>query len=168
MKTSINLILGLFLLSVIGCSGTRVPSDFPKTFPATVTVKEGETPLADTMILLYNQEARGSWACSGNTDANGKAELVTNQGSHMAKGVPAGSYKVTLSKTSKAPSERSADEVAAMSYDEQIAYNQRISTELAKMPPPIPRTLTHPKETPLTLEVTDSGGELVVDLSQYK
>ena len=86
----------------------------------------------------------------------------------MAKGVPAGAYKVTLSKTPKAPSERTADEVAAMSYDEQVAYSQKINAERAKMPPLIPKSLTNLKETPLTLEVATSGGEIIIDLSQYK
>jgi len=167
MKSFNYFLFGLLLIYVVGCSGTNVPADFPKTFPATVTVKEGNTPLADTAILLYAQNVQGSWMSSGNTDANGVAELVTNQGNHTARGVPEGLYKVTLSKTPKAPSERSADEVATMSYDEQIAYNQAITAELARIPPPIPRRLTQPRETPLILEVTASGGELVVDISQY-
>ena len=168
MKSSNYLIFSLFLFCIFGCQGANVPGDFPKTFPVTITVKDGATPLADTTILLYGQGTRGSWASSGNTDANGVAELVTNQGSYMAKGVPEGSYKVTLSKTPKAPSERSDDEIAAMSYDEQIVYSQKINAELARIPPPIPRVLTNPQETPLTLEVTTSSGELLIDLSPYK
>jgi len=168
MKPLIYISLGMFLFCVAGCQNAIVPKDFPKTFPATVTVKDGETPLADVMILLYTQEAQGSWASSGTSDANGVAALVTNQGNYMAKGVPAGTYKVTLTKTPKAPSEKSADEVAAMSYEEQAAYSQKISEELAKMPSPISQALTNPKATPLTLEVTATDGKLIVDLAQYK
>ena len=160
--------LGMFLLGVVGCQTSDTPKDFPKTFPVTAIIKAGDTPLADATILLYAQNAQGSWASSGNTNANGEAMLVTNQGSYTAKGVPEGSYKVVLSKQQKAPSERSPEEVDAMSYDEQIAYSQKISAELAKLATFVPATLTDPKKTPLTLEVTKSGGELIVDISKYR
>jgi len=168
MKPLNSLLIGAFLLGAIGCQDSKAPKDFPKTYPAKVIVKEGETPLEGVMVLLYAQNLQGSWAPSGNTNASGVAELVTNQGNYMGKGVPADTYKVTLSKQPKAPSELPSEEVNNMSYDEQMVYSQKINAELAKMPPIIPRALTQPRETLLTLTVTESGGELTVDLSSYK
>jgi len=168
MKIPNNFVLCTCLCFVIGCQNSNAPKDFPKTFPVKVVVKDGDIPLDNATILLYAQNITGSWASSGITNAKGVADLVTNQGSYMAKGVPAGSYKVVLNKPQKAPSELPAEEVGLMSYDEQIAYSRKISEELARIPALIPRVLTYPKETPLTLEVTESGGELIIDLSKYK
>ena len=168
MKSLLYFVLGAIVFCIIGCQASKVPKDFPKTFPAKVTVKDGGTPLQQVTVFLYAQNAGGSWASSGITNADGVADLVTNQGRSMVKGVPANSFKVTLSKPQTAPSELPPEEVEKMAYDEQIAYSRKINDELAKMPALIPRALTHPKETPLVLEVTESGAELLVDLSQYK
>ena len=71
-------VLGMFLLGAAGCQSSDSPKDFPKTYSAKAIIKAGDTPLADATILLYAQNARGSWASSGNTDANGEAILVSS------------------------------------------------------------------------------------------
>ena len=168
MKSLNSFIACVVLFGVAGCQDSNAPKDFPKTFSTKVTVKEGETPLEDVTVFLYAQSLKGSWAPSGVTNAGGVADLVTNQGDYMAKGVPADTYTVVLNKPVKAPSELSPEEVNNMSYDDQIAYGRKINEELAKMPPVIPTALTNPRGTPLSLTVTESGGELIVDLSDYK
>jgi hypothetical protein len=78
---------GLLALVSVGCGDKG-----PKLYPATGTVTYEGKPLADASILFVPQGGRPS---IGTTDASGKFSMTTNG----KPGVPAGTYSVTISKS---------------------------------------------------------------------
>ena len=79
---------GLLAIICAGCGGSG-----PKLYPASGTVNYDGKPLADASILFIPQAGRPS---IGSTDATGKYAMSTGAN----PGVPAGTYSVTISKSS--------------------------------------------------------------------
>lgn len=162
--------LVLFLgIAVIGCKrdGTK-PSDFPKVFPCTVTVTDGNAPLADANISLISDKPMSNITITGRTDASGVAKIRTSQAAYFADGAPEGNYKVLVSKPQTIEHTKSESERAAMDPDAQAAYEDERQKKINAMPKIVPATLNKQDTTPLTLSVSGSGGELTVNLSEYK
>lgn len=87
----------LVLTSLTGC-GEKLPAGMPKLYPAqiTLTYDDGK-PVDNAMLILIADQGSniGTWSHTGNTDAQGKADLYT-QGRY--KGLPAATFKVTITK----------------------------------------------------------------------
>jgi hypothetical protein len=83
----------MFLLVV--CSGCteKQPPGMPKLFPCKIVVKMNGEPLEKVFVQLYSEESK--WGGTGYTNSSGTALLVTDG---RYKGVPAGTYKVLLSR----------------------------------------------------------------------
>ena len=161
----------LFIASVIflslgmsGC-GPKPPADFPKVYPATVTVLKDGTPLADVMVNFENKTIHIS---SGVTDAGGKAVIATKTPHYSAMGAPVGTYKVYLSKEPDLKSKLPDEEVNKMEPAQVQTYLAKLRAEKANTPRPLPAVLENANKTPLTIEVTESGGELKVEVSEHK
>ena len=158
-----------FLVSfplMTGCGGVKKPEGFPDVIPHTLVVNNNGVPEADVSISLLPEGVSGSWAVGGVTNSEGKGRLATSQGSYMQFGAPVGKYKVVLTKAGKPSSEKSEQELIAMTKEERDAYAGKIAEERKKMPKIIPNALTTSK-TPLTIEVSQGSTETVVELNDY-
>lgn len=87
--------VGAALASSFGCA-PKLPDGMPKLNPTTITVIQDGQPLANAMITLQATDGANKWSSGGETDAKGVATMVTHG---QYKGVPAGKYKVAVSKT---------------------------------------------------------------------
>ena len=75
-----------------GC-GQKLPPGMPRLNPCVITVNMDGKPVENVTVLLLSDEVR--WGCTGITNSSGKASLVTDG---KYKGIPAGNYKVLLSR----------------------------------------------------------------------
>ena len=84
------------VLFLAGCGGSKTYGPTLKVTPVTGTVTLANAPLADADVSLIFQGTAppGFSAAGGKTDAQGHFEVLTG----VQKGVPAGKYKVTVSK----------------------------------------------------------------------
>jgi hypothetical protein len=92
---SVSLLFIIFLSN--GCGKPpNLPPDFPKVVPCEITVIQDGKPLEGAMVSLVPVGESGKYAkgCSGRTDAQGIASLMT----YGQVGVPFGKYKVLISK----------------------------------------------------------------------
>ena len=98
MKQFLSLFgLLLTVLVVAGCGGPAKPDGFPKIHRCVLTFTQGGQPLQDAKITLSSADGRNSrWPAAGNTDANGRAVIVTYG---QFKGLPDGQWKVVIDKT---------------------------------------------------------------------
>ena len=158
----------VLVLMVTGC-GTGKPKDIPALHPASVTVKNGSSPIADAMVvLIFSGNSTGSWSVAGKTDANGIAKLSTTQGDWKGAGVPAGDYVVFVNKAAEftqepLPEELEGDERAKQAF---FAEQQKKIDALPKL---IPTSLTSAATSPLKITVAKgSPSELTVDISEHK
>ncbi|MCL2119217.1 MAG: Ig-like domain-containing protein, partial [Planctomycetaceae bacterium] len=90
MRHIVFLVLWCCCLSCLsGCGGTKLPEDFPKVHPMTVTVKDGTTPLSEVRLMFYpaTTGSGAAYASSGSTDVNGVAKIRTAQGSFSKEGI---------------------------------------------------------------------------------
>ncbi|WP_437187288.1 carboxypeptidase regulatory-like domain-containing protein [Planctomicrobium sp. SH668] len=83
------------LLNLVGCRQEKRPDGLPELHPAEVTVIQDGKPLAGALVRLVSDSNDLKWSCGGATDENGVAVLKTIGEFH---GVPAGKYKVLISK----------------------------------------------------------------------
>ncbi|MDD3586265.1 MAG: carboxypeptidase-like regulatory domain-containing protein [Thermoguttaceae bacterium] len=144
------------MLGMTGC-GEKLPPGMPKLYPAkmTVTYEDGK-PIEKALIILIADGGTGnaSWSHTGNTDASGGAEIFT-QGKY--KGLPAGKYKVTVSKTvsegEPMPGEPT-DEESAKRYD---AWKKSANKE--KVFKVISPEFEDGSKTPLSITVEAKGAQ---------
>lgn len=79
-----------------GCQkGEPTPEGMPELYPASVTILQEGVPLANASIRILPENGTSRWSSGGSTDASGVAVLRTHG---KFEGVPAGSYKMTVSK----------------------------------------------------------------------
>jgi len=158
--------LGVCAILVIGC-GPKKPEGIPPLFPAQITVQNAGSPIADANVLLVGGPS-GSWSVSGFTNSSGVAVVATSQGDWKSTGVPAGDYKVYITKAPKVQQEPLAPELQNDS-DAIEKHAVEFQKLMAAAPKEIPMILTNPARTPLTLTVSADGkAELVVDVSEYQ
>ena len=154
-----------------GC-GKKRPEGIPDLYPATVTVKNGSSPIANASIVLIKKDSSGpgaSWSATGNTDAKGVAKIKTSQGDWVGNGAPAGDYTVFINKRpgdfvpEPTPPELDGDEAAKLRF---TAEQQK---KLDALPKEIPVSLNSPVTSPLVLTVASgSPAELTVDVSEHQ
>jgi len=110
-------LLFVIVLSVVcGCSSEKRPVGMPPLHPCRVTITQDGKPLAEAMIRLHGTGSGTQWSCSGTTNSQGVADLLT-QG--QFRGVPEGTYKVTVQK----------DEVVSLATPEQLAALEKAKAE---------------------------------------
>jgi len=130
-------------LVVLGCSrGEKVE----------VKVTLDGKPLAGASITL--SQDTGGQAITGLTDSNGLATLTGARGS----GVPAGTYKVVVAKTSGVAG-------AQEKIDPKMAKEMMMKTSTGGGPKSeIPSVYNNAKSTPLTLTVPPPSSPVALDL----
>jgi len=161
--------MGIGMILVIGCGPTR-PDGIPKLYPATVTVQNGASPIAEANILLVAQGGghSGSWAVAGITNASGVAVITTSQGEWRGNGAPEGEYRVYITKLPDVHQDPLPEELINDSdaIERHAGEYMRLLRDAPKI---IPDILTDPSRTPLTLVVSISGrAELSVDVSEHQ
>lgn len=86
------------LACLLGC-GPKLPHGMPKLYPTTILVQYDDgKPLAGATVVFYAVDPTRTgktWVHAGNTDAQGKAALMTQGKYH---GIPAAAYNVTVTK----------------------------------------------------------------------
>jgi len=151
---------GLLLLP--GCGKSR-PSNMPPIVPCKVKVHDNGRPLANIGVLFLRTEGQGGWSLNGQTGADGVAIARTIAGTFEAKGLPHGTYRVTLSEKIEIPPELlNADPNARVGEP-----NPKLEKYLAENRT-LPAILSDASKSPLEISVTASGVELDVDISKYK
>lgn len=102
---------GLLMMLSTGCGGST-----PKLYPVSGTVTYEGKPLADASLLFIPQQGRPS---VGTTDASGKYTMTTSG----QPGAPAGTYSVTVSKSSGQGS-AGGESVQLPSSDAQVSEEE--------------------------------------------
>ena len=147
MSISSNLRLGLIIictLLVAGCGKkSNLPADFPEIHKLTITVVQEGAPLASAMISLKpvgtaDKYARG---CSAVTDETGVASIKT----YGQEGVPAGKYKILVSKMHDEEGTEIEDEFGGKSVVGAKVYSY------------IEKQYSDEKTTPFEIEVSKGG-----------
>jgi hypothetical protein len=158
----------LISLSLVGCSNNRLPKELKNLHPVTITVMNGEPPVEGVAVTLSGRNSQGAFACTGLTDSQGIAKIRSLRNSYTVRGVPAGTYRVTLDKLPELPvkltphktdEELSPKEAATKEFQRKIYFEEN---QL------IPTVLTSPDSTPIELTVSENEETaFLVDISKY-
>ena len=151
MQKMIVLLGALLLLSFTAC-GPKVPDGMPKTVPCYITVTNGGTPIANVKVIL-NSETGGAVTIYGETDAEGKAELVSTLSGFQQKGAPLGQFKVTLLKDANIKPKTSL-EMEQMTPAESKAYQAEIKKKTDEAQKLVPVQYTTKEKTPVSVTVS--------------
>ena len=82
-------------LAIMGCGGGESkPANMPTLYPITLKFTQEGQPCAGALVILIPQDTN-KWTTGGITDAAGGTVLKTH-GKYL--GVPAGKFKITVSK----------------------------------------------------------------------
>jgi hypothetical protein len=146
----------LLMISIIGCqSNGEIPADLPKLNLCKITITQEGLPLEGASVMLRLIGGTQQWYPSGQTDASGNIDFYTNG---RYKGVPAGKYKIVVTKfetePSKLPSAPPEDAPKYGKWLEQSQQEIRANFQL------IEQTFTKAETSTLEIEVTD-GKEAV-------
>ena len=97
MKHSFILFSCALILLFVGCGGERRPDGMPALHATALTFTQGGTPLgADALVTLFSDDASLSqWTIGGVTNDRGVVNIQTNG----FNGAPAGTFRITVSKT---------------------------------------------------------------------
>ena len=163
-------VLCLCLGCLAGC-GPRFPKDFPKVYPMTVTVTDGDTPLSQVQLMFYRVSG-GGCAVSGSTDANGVAKITTSQGAYAKVGIPAGEYVVTVDDIISVDLGLTPEQVANMTFADEARWGReeaRLRAEYKrKVPPALSQLGNIEDRSPLRYTVTEGKNEWTIDVAPYK
>jgi len=159
-----HLTIGLILLItaplfVCGCHRKKLPDGMPELLPLTLNVTYGSKPAEGVDLTFHSNTV--SYAVSGRTDADGKAQIVTN-GEY--KGVPAGDYKVTASKYEDTPSK-----YGPMPTGSREVVEEWIMKVHEEDPPSYLRVnpeFLDPETTPIEINVAKGTKTAAVDLGE--
>ena len=158
-------LLSLAVVVTVGC-GQKAPDGFPEVFPCTIKVVDGGTPIDGCAVTLSG--AGAAYASGGATDTSGVAVMGTSQGSYHKQGVPAGDYKVVLSKAAVVSGGLTEEQARAMEPEERRAHMEKQATEQAKAKSVVPDNLSDSKKTPIQLNVKSGDNTLEIDLASHR
>ncbi|MCL2119009.1 MAG: hypothetical protein FWH27_11340 [Planctomycetaceae bacterium] len=170
MRTLITTILIVSgALVCIGCNQGKVPEELKNLVPVTVTVTDGSNPVEGVAVALNSKDgAKGFFVCTGTTDSNGAAQILSTRSSFTGKGVPAGTYSVVLVKPAEIPEdlqpqEEDQDNPAA------AAAKQAKRDAFLKQNQTIPVALTQSTASPVELTVAEkTGATFEIDIAKYR
>jgi hypothetical protein len=141
-----------------GCTQSP-PSGLPSLVPYTVRVTDQDKPIANIGVTFQRSEGNSGWALNGITNTSGIAHARTIAGTFERNGLPIGTYHVTLNERIDVPAELINDNDPA-SWEKQEKYRDEHRI--------LPKILSDPINTPLELTVSDSGGEMTIDISTFR
>lgn len=158
---TVLLFTGALLLG--GCFGPKTPDGMPKLEPVTVTVLQGDVPLANATLNLKPLEpsTTNNFTCGGTTNEEGVATIVTHG---QYKGAPVGKYKVAVSCVvgeGTPPPPSPIDEESARVYKEYI--DSGATYEEFNVVDPEFSTI---ESTTLEIEVVKGKNQLTIDCGE--
>ena len=164
MRISLLLLLSTFLLTYCGCGGgAKVPEELRNLVPASVTVMNGDQPMAGIQIILLAKGSQGAFACNGITDAKGMAQICSSRSSYTRKGVPVGTYSVVLSESIDVPENLVSQESDQALPPAAQAEKARKLDEFLNKNRTVPTILSSAATSPIALEVA-KGQEATVTI----
>jgi len=152
MKFSTLFVVFFVLLTFIGCS--RRPAAMPATFPCQITITDGGTPQVNYDVGLHSVTGNGSLSIKAHTNSSGVAAIKTQLADYIAKGAPAGSYKVTVEKQVELPPD--GVDTSKLSRDELTLYLIKRSAE-AENYRVVPVQFSKADSTPFGLKIEKGG-----------
>lgn len=164
----LSLLFGFFviLFSFAGC-GKSLPDGLPPLAPCKVKIHDNGSPLENIGVTFSRTEGQSGWSLNGQTGSDGVAIAQTIVSSFDAKGLPVGTYRVALSERIELPSELIENDDIFITEKQRADIAKKRERYLAEHQK-VPAVLCNPSKTPLELTVTDSGGDLDVDISKFK
>ena len=144
-----------------GCTGQQKPKDLPELYPVKITVIQDGKPLADASVSLNDPSNASRFVMGYKTDSKGVAELRTDG---KFKGVPAGQYKVLISKV-YAP-EVNPNEVPPEDPEARKEFDARMAELTAQQAETVAVEYKRPTTTPAEIEVTTAGLETTIDVGE--
>ena len=166
---TLALLCALTLTLSTGC-GQKMPDGFPAVYPCTVTVTDAGKPVDNVTVTLapLDGAVSGSFTTSGTTDGSGVATLSTVWGTFAKAGAPLGSSKVVLIKQFDLVNTKTPEELSMLNATDLQNYVKECEAERDKLGKAVPEVFRNVTSTPLEITVSESGGELKVDVAEYK
>jgi hypothetical protein len=94
------MVAGGVILLFAGC-GQKLPEGMPPLYPCKITITQEGKPAVNASVILHpTVQGDKYWAISSSSDMNGVTVMSTNG---KYKGIPAGTYKITVEKLQKEP-----------------------------------------------------------------
>jgi hypothetical protein len=139
--------LALVAVVAVGCGKSNKPSDMGELGGCVVKVTQDGAPLEGADVIFYAQDPENQkYTPSGRTNEKGEAKIKT----YGFEGVPAGEYKVTVTKLVIEEGTLVVEENGAESVERGAEY-QVVAAEYRDV-----------NTTPLTVTVTDPMKEVPV------
>ena len=162
--------LSVFLLSCCGCGGGgNVPAELRNLCPASVTVMNGDQPMADVQVILLAKAGQGAHACTGVTGNDGVAKIQASRGSYTGKGVPAGTYSVVLSESIDVPENLIAQESDQNLPPAAQAEKSRKLDEFLSKNRVVPVVLSTATTSPIELVVAKGqDATVMIDVAKHR
>ena len=137
----------------------------PSTIPCKITIVNGGAPQVGYSVGLHAPGGNGSLSINANTDSSGVAEIRTQFTNYIAKGAPAGRYKVTIERHVPLPPD--GVDTSRFSEEEEQADLVKRAAEAEKLRVVLVH-LTGSDTTPfeITLE-PDGSGQWTFDLKEH-
>ncbi len=125
MKLQLFFVAALLTVPLLGCVD-RLPDDLPKRYPCNIKIvaKDG-TPVAEASVVATSPDSK--WASIGLTGPDGIAVMKTN-GTYL--GVPAGTYKIVVTKYDVIDRGESVDPIEKPVFDQSFASEATTPLEL--------------------------------------
>jgi hypothetical protein len=166
MKHSLFFAAIFVVCTFAGCSGR--PSELKNLSPVSITVVKDGQPLEDVEVMLFARQSSEVWACSGRTNSNGTAAMVSSVRESSAPGAKAGAYAVVLRKPPQLPPELKPALPGAAVSAQEAAAQQAKRTEFENKNRVVPKVLEAKETTPIELTVTEkTSATLTIDVAQY-
>lgn len=148
-----------------GC-GPRRPDFLPDTFPTTVTVVDGGSPVEGVTVTLFRAEALPNVTVYGVTDSSGATKIASMAGGNNFDGAPAGEYTVICNKKI---TEAIPNEILVTPGDSPAEIKKKGEAMKAFKDEHrvVPEILEKQATSPIQLTVGDKG-ELKIDLAEHK
>ena len=136
--------------------------------PVTITVVNGDAPVADVRITLFNIGADTSiWSCGGITNASGVATISSSLRTNVKPGAKPGTYKVILVQSVSLPPELlpTATESEAAIPNAPLQAKRAEYLEKSRV---VPQKFGEVDTTPIELTVPEkTSAALTVDVAKY-
>ena len=162
MNFRLFLVSGCLLALAVGCGEPR-PEGMPELYPATITVMQDGSPLPGAAVTLLPQDtALARWPAGGITDSSGKVAVHTYS---TYAGAPAGTFKVTVSKTTTEGDPRPTHPGANATAEQLRAYDRAMKTGKFEVFQVVAAEHRMANTTKLSIDVTSSGpNEFTLDV----
>lgn len=162
MNFRLFLASGCLLALAIGCGDPR-PEGMPELYPATITVVQDGSPLPGAAVTLLPQDAALTrWPVGGTTDDSGAVKLHTYS---TFPGAPAGTFKVTVSKTVTEGDPLPKHPGIDATREQLSAYDRAMKTGKFEVFQVVAAEHRSPSTTKLSVDVTSSGpNEFTLDV----